>query len=57
MAEGYRPERAGLDLDPQPFGASFEQFMDEEELIPTNTKKTSDDDTGTYRKDTEDHDT
>ena len=41
-----------------PFGVNFEENVFTSELTAsTNTRSMSDDDTGTYRKDTDDHDT
>jgi hypothetical protein len=44
-------------LDATPFGVHFEEKIYGESTADTNTTQVSDDDTGTFRKDTDDGDT
>lgn len=48
-----------VNQDRVPFAIHFEERVENNDVAcaSTNTVSTSDDDTGTYRRDTEDHDT
>jgi hypothetical protein len=50
--------RSSSQPNARPFGVNFEQnVLEPDALAETNTTSMSDDDTGTYRTDTEDGDT
>jgi hypothetical protein len=44
-------------LQTRPFGIEFQEVVREELAASTNTRSSSDDDTGTFRKETDDGDT